>query len=80
MPTYRVLKPAFLDGKSYGPDSKRKFYVSDKPLKPVPKALELVEESAPKRRTAEEADAKKKAPTKRDLKKKQPSKVEQSNS
>jgi hypothetical protein len=77
MPKYKALKDSFLDGQMYGPERKRKFYVADKPLKPVPKGLELVVEETPKRRTAESAAAKKKLTIKPASKEKPASKTSQ---
>lgn len=44
MTVYEALSDGFYDGADYGPNRKRRFVQTDKPLKPVPKWLKEVKQ------------------------------------
>lgn len=75
MPSYKVIKPCFIDGKTYAPGGKRDVYHADKPFKKVPSSLEPIKgetaAEAKKRKAAEkkaaEAAEKKAAEDKKDI-------------
>jgi len=60
MPSYRATEPGFFGGALYAPDSKREIVTTDKPLKPVPSWLKLIDETtetAKERKAREAAEA-----------------------
>lgn len=60
MPSYRVKQQGFHDGRLYDPNGKRRVLHTDKPLKPVPKWVEPMEEETAaqrKKRLAKEKKA-----------------------
>lgn len=59
MPSYRVKEKGFFGGQMYDPKGKRRILHSDKPLKPVPKWLDPIVDTSPKKsKRAEAAEAK----------------------
>lgn len=58
MPRYKATQTGYMHGRLYGPNTKRAIVHTDKPLKPVPSWLTLIEEETPtqrKKREQEEA-------------------------
>ncbi len=61
MPSYRATESGFYGGALYAPNSKREIVTTDRPLKPVPSWLKLIEETketAAERKAREAAEAK----------------------